>query len=237
MSMELDKIKKVKLHSEVARIIESYIRENNLSSGDKLPPERVLAEKLGIGRSSLREALRVLEAQGVLEVISGKGIFAGSREEDSESLEEFSRQFNKKVTLLELYQIRRPLGALSAGLAASNATEEQIQELEHYLREYEKEYNQGRPGREPDRAFHMAMHNASGNSLLVLLFTFIFKNWDSFEFGVETAFPDSFPLHISIFEAIRDRDPRAAEKAYHALMDYVESRIMELMGEKGEFGE
>ncbi len=227
MTMEFDKIKKIRLHTEVARIIENYIEENNLDAKDKLPSERILAEKLGIGRSSLREALRVLESQGVIEVISGKGIFVGSR--SSVILDDafLSNLQQEKITLLELYQVRRPLGALSVDLAARNASDEQIEEIRKNLEAYEEQYRRGDPGKKEDRELHMSLHKASGNFLVYVLFEFIFKHWDNFHFGDETLFPDSVPLHRPVYQAIRDHDPKNAARAYHRLMDYVEERIVE----------
>jgi GntR family transcriptional regulator, transcriptional repressor for pyruvate dehydrogenase complex len=226
--MELDKIKKVKLHSEVSRVIVKYIEENNLHPKDKLPSERVLAEKLGIGRSSLREALRVLESQGVIEVISGKGIFVGKRETIINDNNALVEKLKKRITLLELYQIRRPLGALSIQLASINASEEEKKVIKQKLENYEKEYTFGNPGIIQDRALHMSIHKASGNYLLYTLFEYIFMQWDSFEFENATAFPDSVPLHRPVVEAIISNDPKKAVRSYHKLMDYVEQRIMDL---------
>lgn len=224
--MKLNKIKKVKLHSEVARIINNYITENKLQTSDKLPSERELAEKLGIGRSSLREALRVLESQGIVEVVSGKGIFVGLRNEPITTLANLSMKLEKKMTLLELYQVRRPLGSLSIELAAVNASDEQILEIGKHLAAYEQVHAQGLDGSDQDRLFHMAIHKASGNFLIATLFEFIFFHWDNFHFDKETAYPESVPLHRPIYEAIKNREPKMAVKAYHRLMDYVEKLIL-----------
>ncbi len=224
--MELNKIKKVKLHSEVVKILEDYIRSNNLKPNDPLPSERVLAEKIGVGRSSLREAIRVLEAQGIVEVVSGKGIFVGPSNAVTDAYEYLSKKLKKKVTLLELYQIRRPLGALSVELAALNATEKQIEDIGKSLDAYEKSVQQGQDGWKYDRAFHLGIERSSGNAIIPKLFEFIYQQWDSFEFEAETAYPESCSLHRPIYEAIRKRDSKAAGRAFHKLMDYVEKLIV-----------
>ena len=72
------KIQRVSLQSEITKYIQDYIKEEGLIRGDKLPSQGEMVEIMGVSRTSLREAIKTLEAQGLLEVRNGKGVFVGS---------------------------------------------------------------------------------------------------------------------------------------------------------------
>ena len=74
-----NKIQRTSLQSEIIRYIQNYIQENNLKPGDRLPSQEKLIEMMGVSRTSLREAMKTLEARNVLEAKNGKGIYVGSQ--------------------------------------------------------------------------------------------------------------------------------------------------------------
>ena len=74
------KIQRTSLQSEIIRYIQNYIQENGLKPGDRLPSQEKLIEMMGVSRTSLREAMKTLEARNVLEAKNGKGIYVGSQE-------------------------------------------------------------------------------------------------------------------------------------------------------------
>ena len=67
--------KRSPLQSEIIRFIQNYISENGLTQGDKLPSQEQLIAMMGVSRTSLREAVKTLEAKGILTVLNGKGIY------------------------------------------------------------------------------------------------------------------------------------------------------------------
>jgi len=223
--MKLNKIKRVKLTAKVVDMLEDFIQENTFKPGDKLPSERVLAEQLGIGRSSLRESLRFLEAREIIQVLPGKGIFVVGENELAATRNALSRITDKKATLLELLQVRTPLTILAAELAAVNATDEHIREMEARLQSCEQRYAAGEEGGSEDRLFHQAIDEASGNSLLPMLSNIIFETWIDHDFGTENAFLETVPLHRPMFEAIRNHDPKGASKAAKRLMKLTEKIV------------
>jgi GntR family transcriptional regulator, transcriptional repressor for pyruvate dehydrogenase complex len=210
MMKKLDKIKKVKLTAEVSRAIESYIEDNGLQEGEKLPSERVLTEQLGVGRSSLREALSSLAATGFVKVYPGKGIFVGKKEKFLESIVSLTE---KKVTLLELLQVRKPLETLAAEMAAQNATKEMLNRINKKLDILLKSYNEGNENPNEDVEFHLAIHEASGNPVLPVLAKIVFDFWGRHDFGKENNFLETLPLHKPLFEAIFKGDEIEAVKA------------------------
>ena len=73
----VNKIKRTSLQSEIIRFILDYIREHDLNPGDKLPSQENLLAMMGVSRTSLREAMKTLEARGIPEIQNGKGAYVG----------------------------------------------------------------------------------------------------------------------------------------------------------------
>ncbi len=122
----------VKAYQEIINQLEETILSGRLRTGDKLPPERELIESLGTSRRTLREAFRVLEQKGLLEIKIGSkgGTFVADRIQErlGETLGLLMRTEN--VTQLELAEFRSNTESTVAGLAAERATMEEISALE-----------------------------------------------------------------------------------------------------------
>jgi GntR family transcriptional repressor for pyruvate dehydrogenase complex len=115
------------LFQRVAGQVEGFIEGNGLRPGDRLPGERELSEMLGVSRASVREALRSLEARGVVLVRHGKGVFVAAPDEGERALERLARL--REVGMEELFAMREVLEVPAAGWTAAAATDEQLQEL------------------------------------------------------------------------------------------------------------
>ena len=230
--MPLDRIKRVRLQAEVEKSLRGFIDENGLTDGDRLPSERELVEQLGVGRSSLRESLRALEALGIVKVVAGKGIFAGGGARSAAAHEMFGRLVGDKVTALEVLQVRRRLDSLAAELAAANAEAEEIRNIESYLIEIEELHEKKMDGGEADTEFHRSIYAASGNALLPRIGEIILRMWidhldrlhDTVDLRGE--FAQTTPLHRPIFEAIRDHDTRAAKRAVDGMFDMTDEIVL-----------
>ena len=98
-----NKIQRTSLQLEIIRYIQNYIEENDLKAGDKLPSQEQLLEMMGVSRTSLREAMKTLEARNVLEVRNGKGVYVGSQMDSAFlSLMDFTREKGKLLDALEV---------------------------------------------------------------------------------------------------------------------------------------
>ena len=107
VSIMTNKIQRTSLQSEIIRYIQNYIQENNLKPGDRLPSQEKLIEMMGVSRTSLREAMKTLEARNVLEAKNGKGIYVGSQEiNDLLRLIDFAKD---KELLLDTLEVRKIL--------------------------------------------------------------------------------------------------------------------------------
>ncbi len=115
-------IKKTRLYEGVVSQIEHLIRTKKLSPGDRLPSERELATTLGIGRASVREALRTLDSTGLIDVRSGQGAFLRNLSVDpylASIRESLSFLLDvREETLLELWEVRQGLEEQIASHAA-----------------------------------------------------------------------------------------------------------------------
>ncbi|AJY73571.1 FadR/GntR family transcriptional regulator [Paenibacillus beijingensis] len=222
----MKKIKKVQTHEMVSKEIKDYIQNNQLKKGDKLPSAEKIMATLGVGRSSIREAIRYLEALDVVEVLNGKGIFV-----KEPSLYQLSTKItieNEKSALLQLCEVRRGLEGIAVELAAVRATQEHLDEMWHY---YELIGNtKGTESSIADMKFHQAIYKASDNIILQELIGSIWNTFVEFwraPFGHNEFFHDSYPFHKSMVEAIEERNPQKAREEFNKMMDVMVRAINE----------
>ncbi len=133
MTMELEPIKSTRIYEEIVRQIKQLIAEGKLKSGDRLPPERDLAEKFMVSRTSVREALRALQSRGLVDIRAGEGAFIRDISVDTliEPLAMVIRPHREAVG--ELFEARRVLEPAIAALAARRATRDELIEMERIL--------------------------------------------------------------------------------------------------------
>ncbi|MEK8035520.1 MAG: GntR family transcriptional regulator [candidate division NC10 bacterium] len=139
----VEPIKSARIYEEIVRQVKQLIAEGKLKSGDRLPPERDLAEKFVVSRTSVREALRALESRGLIEIRAGDGAFV--RDISVETLIEPLALviLPHREAVGELFEARRLLEPAIATLAARRATPEEIAEMERILEAQGKEVAEG----------------------------------------------------------------------------------------------
>lgn len=113
---KIEPVRRLKVADSVAEQLELMIGRGDFAPGDKLPPERVLAEQFGIGRSSMREAIRIVEANGMLRTDHGIGVFVVSRARRTPDLSQLL--ILGEHTVPELFEARITLERDAAGFAA-----------------------------------------------------------------------------------------------------------------------
>jgi len=128
--MVLKPIKRQKVWQQVEKQIKDLIINNKLKIGDKLPSEKELAEKLKVGRRSVREALHSLQKMGMIEIVQGKGSFLTAAKVDA-YLETLAtsislRLLEEKDTLWELMEVRKILEAEVAFLSAERSSSQDL---------------------------------------------------------------------------------------------------------------
>jgi GntR family transcriptional repressor for pyruvate dehydrogenase complex len=219
--MELAPIKSTRIYEEIVRQIKTMIGEGRLKSGDQLPPERDLAEKFLVSRTSVREALRALESVGLIEIRPGEGTFV--REVSVDALVEPLALvlLSQRAMIEELFEARRMLEPVIARLAAQRATKDEVQEMERILEAQAKEITSGNTGLAQDAAFHAAIGTAAHNRAITRIVHAVMDLLgQSREESIRTPGRPtrSHEDHQRILAAIRVGDATGAERA---MLDHV----------------
>jgi GntR family transcriptional repressor for pyruvate dehydrogenase complex len=162
-AIELGPIKSTRIYEEIVRQVKQLIAEGRLKSGDRLPPERELAEKFVVSRTSVREALRALESLGLIEIRPGEGTFVRQVSLDALVGPLALVMTSQREAIGELFEARRVLEPAIAALAAARATPEEIHEMERILEDQAREIAAGKTGLAQDAAFHAAIGTAAHN--------------------------------------------------------------------------
>ena len=222
-------IRKTRAYEEIVRQLQSLIAQRQLKPGDRLMTERELAEQFGVSRVTVRQALSVLQAMGLVESRVGDGTFA--RKSQVPVVTVLASMLNPpQSTLLEQWELRRLIEPAVARLAADRATPAHLREIARYLELQRRMMEKGRPFVEEDSAFHLAIARSSGNDLLVRMMESIHELLrTSREQSLRTrpAMARSFAGHQRIIDAVRRHDPKAAHRAMLRHVLEVESTIIE----------
>jgi len=210
------------------------ILDQQLPIGSRLPSERQLAEALGVSRTVVREAIRLLEARKLVEVQGGSGaIVRGAGPAPvTESINMLFERADIKVSFDDLQTVRAVLEVATAGLAASHATPADLEAMENALARMTRagaieEQIQG------DYDFHLAVARATQNQIFVLLLQamndILLKSWRAYWEKHAMLGPSDFVAadahesdlyHYQIFDAIRRRDPAAARDAMSQMLTH-----------------
>jgi GntR family transcriptional repressor for pyruvate dehydrogenase complex len=160
----------VALTDEAIARIRAMIQSGDLPPGSRLPSENQLAAQLGISRSGIREAVKVLEAARVLDVRRGDGTFVTSLA-PALLLEGIGFAFDllQGDTLLEVMEVRRLLEPAATAVAAERITEEQLEELSDLMQRMRAVADDAEKLMQTDIAFHRTIILATGNETLTSL--------------------------------------------------------------------
>jgi GntR family transcriptional repressor for pyruvate dehydrogenase complex len=227
--MDLAPIKSTRIYEEIVRQVKTMISEGRLKGGDRLPPERDLAEKFVVSRTSVREALRALESLGLVEIRPGEGTFV--REASIDTLVEplALLMASQREATGELFEARRLLEPSLAALAASRATPEEIQEMERILEEQAREVAAGRTGLAQDAQFHAAIGVAAHNRAITRIAHAVMDLLtQSREDSLNTPGRPtrSHEDHRRVLAAVRARDAEAARGAMLEHITAVEALVL-----------
>lgn len=156
------------------RLYEEIVLEGRVPPGEKLPNELELSERLGVSRTTLRDAIRTLSAQGVLEVRRGKGTFVSAQVGELDDFG-FGDLGRVKGQLRDLFELRSIFEPSAARLACRRATEGELAEILTQGAEVERCIRAGEDRTQADRAFHSAIVRAAHNEFLVRLLPLIHR--------------------------------------------------------------
>jgi GntR family transcriptional repressor for pyruvate dehydrogenase complex len=214
-----EKTLSARLPVQVSERVTALIKDRNLAAGVRLPAERDLCEQFGVSRTVLREAMRLLEQKGLIEVHHGRGVFVAQKGMPaalatvSEHLQEEALSFN------EIVESRRHLEVYIAELAAKRRTEQDIRALADRLSAMERSIELTDEFLREDLLFHAELARASKNRINELWLQPIMQVLIATRRTVSSMRPVRqrvLACHHAIYEAVRDADSERAGAAVEA---------------------
>jgi|UniRef100_A0A7C3DR06 GntR family transcriptional repressor for pyruvate dehydrogenase complex len=217
-------VRPTRVSEKLAKDLEQLLQDGVWRPGDQLPGERDLASRFGVSRSSVREALRILELHGWVEIRQGDGTRVASPSES------FGRRLRSRLHqedfIVELFEVRRILEPAVAALAAERSHPQGVARLEELLAQQQAAKGDLYRFVELDMFFHKTLADMSRNAVLSEIVSLLEVELRQIRL-VSTAKryrPEvTLSEHLRILEAIRASDPEAARQAMLAHLSTVEN--------------
>ncbi len=213
---EFEPVRKTKVYEEVVDQIQRLILDGRLKPGDKLPAERELAEAFGVSRTSVRDAIRVLELTGLVEPRQGEGTVVRDLTADSLVTPLASLLVRNRALLAELLDVRTMIEPPLAARAATHASLEEVAHLEQILGHQEEQARRGEFAIDDDADFHYTIATAAKNRVALKVVDVLMDLLrESRERSLQVAgrLLKSLAGHRRILDAIQRRDAEGAEAA------------------------
>lgn len=231
MTMRFKPIKPKKVSSQIADQIRESILAGDFSPGDKLPPERELAEMFGVSRPSVREALNILASAGLVMSYQGGGTVVLSLVDSGQSnaLSELIRTQQDRA--LEVIEVRKCMESWTAYYAAQRALPDDLRRLDEILQGMEKNLAGQLPSEDLDANLHIIIARSTHNIVWLHLMQSLFDAMKEFQRGVWRAVYLTaedhnllFQHHSAIVDAIRNRNAEGARDQMMHHLTFAEQR-------------
>jgi len=206
-------VQRPRLYEQVVSQVEAWVVEHGLEVGDRLPPERELAAKLGVSRATVSQALVAMEVVGMVAVRHGDGVVLVETPGSTKVVNALRRHAQQ---LPEIIEAREALETKLAALAAERRTDSDIAAIDKALQFMERDIASGGRGVEGDERFHAAVTAAGHSTLLAKLMAEIsdlIRETRIASLAQPSRPTDSLRGHRRIADAIRARDAGAAALA------------------------
>ena len=246
--VEFRKVTVRKVSDSIVEQIQELILQGDLEPGDRLPAERELAEQLQVSRPSLREAIGVMEAQGMLEVRRGGGTYVRDvmRESVTDPLVHLMEA--RPETVRDVLELRYALEEAAAGYAAERASRADLVVIEERLDALQALYDAGSASAEDeavaDADFHLAIAEATHNPVLAHVMrslTRVLQASSARSFESAHAHPEDHATlmaqHRALLESIRSGDPGEARRAAHDHLSFLQGQTAPRAGARRRNGE
>ena len=222
-------IKKTRIHEEVFSQIHELIREGRFKAGDQLPSERELAETFKVSRTSVREALRALESQGLVVSRTGTGNFVADLPVESLIGPLARLLIDEKKALADVFEMRKLIEPHIAALAAERSTRNDIAQLKRIIAKQSAAVSRGETGVEADAELHFSIGRATRNQALQKLVSGLMEMLSgSREESLQTdeRRESSIDAHRRIIAAIEKHDQARARGEMLRHIEQVEENVL-----------
>lgn len=219
-----------KLYKQVADRIQQLIVEDSLRPGDKLPSERELADRIGVSRTVVREAIRALSVRGLIRVKPGCGTFIQepSPRDAAANIGLFLKLRQIPRPFESIYEIRRMIEVEAAGLAAQRAAEPDYQAMEAAIKGMEAHQDDLAQYMEYDLAFHAALAAATHNELFNVLLSPIsdlLREVILVSVHAPGSVEGGLAHHRRILRQVKGGDPEQARQAMREHLDHAQKLV------------
>jgi GntR family transcriptional repressor for pyruvate dehydrogenase complex len=208
----LTPVARTTLSADICRKLVTHLVRSDWMEGDRIPPERELCQMLGVGRASLREALKALEIMGMIETRLGDGTFVCGRSEFLSRPLLWAITGSSPEDTRQLVEARCCLEVEMAGWAAERATDEELAVIARHLETMQTSENPT-AFLEADLNFHLAIGSAGHNEIFINalhLIRNLMRQWIGRTLEVSGVIEVAVGQHCEIYEAIQSHDAAAA---------------------------
>ncbi|MBS4219570.1 FadR family transcriptional regulator [Bacillus sp. FJAT-49711] len=220
--------RKQTLAEVVSDRIKSYISENKCQPGDRLPTEKEIIDMLGVSRTIVREALKTLQSQGIIEIKQGLGIFV--KEIKIQSILRKISPFLTidKLKFMEVIDTRIILELGAIDLAINHYNLEKIKQMSYWNDVFLKKAKSGEKPKNEDLHFHRSLMNATGNETFIQVSSIIteYFNMNQLEEIIDLdQYVASYKEHQTIIDSILKKDVEQAKQAMKAHLHHLYSLL------------
>lgn len=230
--VQFKKIDRVSVSEEITEYLKDQILRRQLKPGTQLPSEERMAESMGVGRGTIREALRVLLYLGLIER-RNNGTYVTDPADSDIDKAGLVQQVNRQRDLLEIMELRKVIEPALAGFAAERADEEDVEELRLHCKRMAEEQNDIESFIEDDNLFHLRIFRAARNytleEILKNVQTLMKENQGLVIRQSATIVPRSIDYHCRIFEAIASGDVEAARQTMIEHMNDIDREMHSIL--------
>lgn len=233
--VKIERIQRVDLQEKIIWEIKKHIFDNRLQPGTALPSQASMAAMTGASRASIREAVKTMEAQGLLRTINGKGIYV-ENVDTSFSPTPATTGYILKL-LIDSFSVRKALEGMAVEQCTLYASDHDLQKLSDILLKVETRYYNGEEQSDLDLLFHQTLISLAGNNLLSHMLKNLMHTssgmW-KMEDRIAQIFSDSIPGHRRVMDKMLARDVRAAVHEHNEYMDKTIFQMKALLSQSAD---
>jgi GntR family transcriptional regulator, transcriptional repressor for pyruvate dehydrogenase complex len=226
----LTPVTRTTLTADICREMVSHLIRGDWTNGDRIPPEKELCRQLGVGRASLREAMKALEIMGMIETRLGDGTFVCHRSEFLSRPLLWAITSSRPSDLRELVEARRLIEVELAGFAAERASAGDLKAIRGRLEQMQASLNDAGAFQEGDVGFHLAIAAAAHNRVLhnaLQLTRNLIESWIGRSLTQKGVAAEALSHHKQIFLAITRKEPEKAKAAMRRHLDKMADHLVD----------